>query len=72
MEIKIKVQVKHGSPQQSTFTFTIDEDDTLIPLNPEDRIMDATTFNNLLGKVLALKALMERTTITNIEIEKEA
>jgi len=71
MKIKVKIKVKHGSPSQSTFTFTIDVDDTLIPLNPEDRIMDAITFNNLLGKVLALKALMERTTITAIEVEKE-
>jgi len=71
MKIKIKVQVKHGSPQQSTFTFTIDVDDTLIPLNPEDRIMDATIFNSLLGMIIALKRLMESTTITNIEIEKE-
>jgi len=71
MKIKIKVQVKHGSPQQSTFTFTIDVDDTLIPLNPEDRIMDATTFNSLLGMIIALKRLMESTSITSIEIEKE-
>jgi len=71
MKIKVKIKVKHGSPSQSTFNFTIDEDDTLIPINPEDRIMDATIFNNLLGKVLGLKALMERTTITAIEVEKE-
>jgi len=71
MKIKVKAKVKHGSPQQTTFTFTIDVDDTLIPLNPEDRIMDATIFNSLLSMIIALKRLMESTTITNIEIEKE-
>jgi len=71
VKIKIKVKVKHGSPQQSIFNFTVDENDTLIPLNPEDRIMNANVFSSLLGKVLALKSLMERTTIIVLEIEKE-
>jgi len=70
MGINIKVKIKHGNPQVN-FIFTIDENNVLIPLNPENRIFDATNFNHILNGVLSIKGLMERANISKVEIEEE-
>jgi len=71
MRINIKVKIVHDNPLPMEFMFTIDENNILTPLNPEDRILNANDFNLVLGKVLSIKGLMERSNITKIEIEKE-